>query len=103
MEKERAEEILGCCACEDDISETFPGLSCADKKRLFTTRELDVLARIRESSLRAGALKRQINHPDGQLRQAAQIELDSLRLARAQLENERLAARDERMRLLGHL
>jgi hypothetical protein len=100
MEKELSEEILGCCACGADTVETFTGLTCEDKKRIFTRREQDVLAKIRESSLRAGALRKAIDRENGQ---AARLELENLRLMRAELEKERLAARDERMRLLGHL
>lgn len=103
MEKERYEEILGCCACEDKIEKTFSGLTCADKKNIFTRREQEVLARIRESSLRAGALKKEINGYDEHGRQSARLELENLRLMRAELEKERLAAREERMHLLGHL
>ncbi len=103
MGKEWSDEILGCCACEGDPGEVFPGLTCEDKKRIFTRRELAVLASIRESSLRAGALKKAIGRQGGSGGQAARSELENLRLARAELEKERLAARDERMRLLGHL
>jgi hypothetical protein len=103
MEKEQSNEILGCCACEDKAETTFSGLTCADKKRIFTRREQEVLGRIRESSLRAGALKKEIQLADGYGRQAAQRELENLRLTRAELEKERVDARDERMRLLGHL
>lgn len=103
MEKERSAEAPGCCACEDTIDQTFSGLTCADKKNIFTRREQEVLARIRESSLRASALKEKINREDEPGRQAARLELENLRLLRAELERERLAASEERMRLLGHL
>lgn len=103
MEKERSTEISGCCACEDKIEQTFLGLTCADKKNIFTRREQEVLARIRESSDLAGALKEKINREDERGQQAARLELENLRLKRAELEKERLAASEERMRLLGHL
>ena len=103
MEKQLSDEILGCCACQDTFEKTPSGLTCEDKKRIFTRREQEVLAKIRESSLRAGALKEEINRENGHGGQAARLELDNLRLARAELEQERLAARDERMRMLGHL
>ncbi|MDR3568032.1 MAG: hypothetical protein P4L43_08400 [Syntrophobacteraceae bacterium] len=103
MKKELSEDILGCCACEDNTEETFSGLTCADKKRIFTIREQEVLARIREASLRAGVLRKEINGQEGHGRQGARLELENLRLMRAELEKERVAARDERMRMLGHL
>ena len=103
MGKEPSEEILGCCACEDKTEDTFPGLTCADKKRIFTRREQEVLARIRESSFRARALQSEINREDEHRRQNARFELDNLRLMRAELEKERLDAWEERMRMLGHL
>jgi len=79
------------------------GLTCADKKNIFTRREQEVLDRIREVSLRAGALKDEIKRSDGPEREEALLELERLRQARAELEKERLAAWEERMRLLGHL
>lgn len=103
MEKEKSAEVLGCCACEDKGEETFSGLTCADKKNIFTKREQEVLARIRETSLRAGVLKEKISRENEPGRHAARLELDNLRLMRAELEKERLAASEERMRLLGHL
>ncbi len=103
MEKERSKEVLGCCACEDKAEESFSGLTCADKKNIFTRREQAVLARIRESSLRAGALKGKISGEDESGRQAARLELLDLRQMRAELERERIAAREERMRILGHV
>ena len=103
MEKELSEEILGCCACEDKPEGNYSGLTCEDKKTIFTRKELEVLGRIRESSVRASALRAEINRKDEPGRQTARLELHNLRLMRAQLEKERLAARDERMRILGHL
>jgi len=48
-------------------------------------------------------LKKEISRMDEPGREAAQLELNRLRLTRAELEKERLAASEERMRLLGHL
>lgn len=83
--------------------EPATGLTCADKKNIFTRREQEVLERIREASLRAVALKDEISRADERGREAALLELERLRLLRAELEQERVAASDERMRLLGHL
>jgi hypothetical protein len=79
------------------------GLTCADKKNIFTRREQEVLDRIREASRRASALKDEIKRSDAKGREEALLELEQLRQTRAELEKERLAASEERMRLLGHL
>lgn len=103
MKKDRSDEGLGCCACDDKFVEPASGLTCADKKNIFTRREEEVLGKIREASLRASALKDEISRTDGHGREAALRELERLRRVRAELEKERLAASEERMRLLGHL
>jgi hypothetical protein len=69
----------------------------------LTGREHEVLDRIREASLRASALKEEIRLTDEDRRESALQELERLRLLRAELEEERIAASDERMRMLGHL
>ena len=51
----------------------------------------------------AGALKAEISRTDEAGRQAGLKELERLRKVRAVLEVERVAASEERMRLLGHL
>ena len=102
MENDRSQEGLGCCACEDKPMGTA-GLTCADKKNILTRREQEVLDRIREASLRASALKEEIRLTDERRRETALQELERLRLLRAELEQERIAASDERMRMLGHL
>ena len=94
---------LGCCACDEKYMEPAAGLTCADKKNIFTRREQEVLDKIRQASLRAGALKEEIRRMDEHGREAALQELESLRRLRAELEQERLAASEERMRMLGHL
>jgi hypothetical protein len=78
------------------------GLTCADKKNIFTRREQEVLEKIRQASLRASALKDEIGRSDEHGRQAALQELERLRRLRTELEQERLAASEERMRMLGH-
>lgn len=103
MNTDRFDEGIGCCACEEKTLGPSSGLTCADKKYIFTRREQDVLDKIREASLRAGALKDEISRLDGRGREEALLELDRLRLTRAELEKERLAASEERMRMLGHL
>jgi len=102
MENDLSQEGLGCCACEEKSMET-PALTCADKKNILTRREHEVLDRIREASLRASALKEEIRATDERRRQTALQELERLRRLRAELEQERLAASEERMRMLGHL
>jgi hypothetical protein len=103
MKTDRFNEGLGCCACDEETIKPFTGLTCADKKDIFTRREQEVLDRIREASLRASALKDELSRTDEQGREAAFLELERLRLLRAELEQERVAASEERMRLLGHL
>jgi len=103
MEKRRSDGGLGCCACEEKSMDMALGLTCADKQNIFTTREQAVLEKIREASIRASALKDEISRTEGRAREAALLELESLRQLRAELEKERLAASEERMRLLGHL
>ncbi len=103
MKNDQRKEGIGCCACEEKSMEAAAGLTCADKKNIFTRREQEVLDKIREASLRAGALRDEIKRTDGRGREAALQELERLRLLRAELEQERIAASDERMRLLGHL
>jgi hypothetical protein len=103
MEKALFNEGLGCCACEDKTAGFEGGLTCADKRNIFTNREQKVLAKIREVSRMAGALKAEISRTDEAGRQAGLKELERLRKVRAVLEVERVAASEERMRLLGHL
>ncbi len=103
MKKDSFEEGLGCCACNEETIAPSTGLTCADKKNIFTRREQEVLDEIREASLCASALKQEINRMDEPGREAALLELERLRRLRAELEKERLAASEERMRLFGHL
>jgi hypothetical protein len=103
MKSNGFDEGLGCCACDENTLKPSTGLTCEDKKNIFTRREQEVLERIREASLRASALKDEISRMDERGRDAALLELERLRLIRAELEQERLAASEERMQLLGHL
>jgi hypothetical protein len=103
MNTEQSNEGLGCCACNEETIRSSTGLTCADKKNIFTKREHEVLDKIREASLRASVLKEEISRSDERGREAALLELERLRQTRAELEEERLAASEERMRLLGHL
>jgi hypothetical protein len=70
---------------------------------IFTRREQEVLDKIRQISVKAGALKAEIGRLDEPGRQAAVLELERLRQLRADLEKERIEASEERMRLLGHI
>jgi len=92
-----------CCACLTEAEEISYG--CADRKYVFTRREHRVLGRIREASLRARAIKAIMRGrtPGDVVLEEAEKELDDLRRLREELEIERLAAAEERMRLLGHI
>lgn len=82
---------------------------CSKRSVIFTPREQNVLSRIREASERARILKRKINDfktrgsDDLEAHGRALSELEELRRMRADLETERVAAAEERMRLLGHV
>ncbi len=95
-----------CCACPDASEQSYA--TCADKKYIFTRKEQDILGRIRENSLQARDVKERIRRfstdDDGrEIIREAELELERLRSIREGLEVERLAAAEERMRLLGHL
>mgnify|MGYP005853554385 CR=1 FL=1 len=95
----------GCCHTNADAAVED---SCSARSRVFTDRELDVLRRIREHGERAKELRMQIERVNGQsesltLRKSALDELEHLRVERASLEEERLAAAHERMKWLGHV
>ncbi len=105
MKEEIAEGGSECCACAP-LSGEGPTLSCAEKKYVFTYREQEVLRKIRESSMRAREIKerlRSMGETDTAERAQVVRELDELRIIRAELEKERIAAAEERMRLLGHI
>lgn len=96
-----------CCLVLPEESGSQYG--CEERKAVFTRREQEVLGRIREASLRAREIREELRtagvdqtgDPGARLRALA--ELEELRRVRAELEKERIAAADERMRLLGHL
>jgi hypothetical protein len=101
-------EYLGCCACPDESAGLIGGTGCADKKYMFTRREENVLNKIREASEKARAVKEKIrnlarNESSPVLMEEALGELERLRQIRDELEIERIAAAEERMRMLGHL
>lgn len=103
------DECGGCCqtgeVLTDGQGDTY---GCHEKRTVLTHREEEVLTQIRELSLRARAVKEQLSRLDtteeaGQAvgRRLAE-ELATLRQRRSLLEAERIAAAEERMRLLGH-
>jgi len=100
-------EYLGCCACVDDPA-VIGGGGCADKRYMFTKREENVLNKIRETREKALAVKEKIltltrDESSPALMEEAQSELQRLRQVREELEAERIAAGEERMRMLGHM
>lgn len=101
-------EYLGCCACVDDSAVSIGGGGCADKRYMFTIREENVLNKIREAREKALAVKEKIltlvrSGSPPALMEEAQGELERLRQIREELEAERIAAGEERMRMLGHM
>lgn len=97
-------DSCGCCLTADEQGGSY---TCADRSKIFTNREQDVLARIRSASARARALKHDLEelktHPEKRTEmERALMALAELRRERASLEEERLIAAHERMRLLGH-
>jgi uncharacterized protein involved in exopolysaccharide biosynthesis len=103
MELQMVENESGCCACDSQSEELAGYTTCADKKYVFTKREQEVLEKIRAASMRARAIKDQIRGLDQSSQEESLRELDQLRKMRAELERERVAAAEERMRLLGHV
>ncbi len=95
-----------CGCCQGNEEEAVPGYGCHEKWAIFTPREQAVLEKIRKARERALSIKKEIERfcAEGrpELSEKAILELESLRVLRATLEQERLAAAEERMRLLGH-
>lgn len=97
----------GCCRLDSDKSGEPYG--CSERSAIFTPREQEVLARIRSVGERARELKRSLRrsaHAGGSRSSLAfgeVEELENLRKMRTELEEERLAAAEERMRYLGHI
>ncbi|NLI31408.1 MAG: hypothetical protein GX422_01320 [Deltaproteobacteria bacterium] len=98
-----------CDRCQLANADKWVGYGCEERKAIFTPREQTVLQRIREASLRARTIKKELNlydptgSTDVSARNRALEELETLRRVRGDLEKERIAAAEERMRLLGHL
>ena len=108
MENELNTVSVDCDCCQLPEGEYVEEYGCAQRKAVFTVREQAVLRRIREAHEQAKSLKERMRLITGegkaeqQARAEAEKELSRLRELRAGLELERLAAADERMRLLGH-
>ena len=99
----------GCCQTSDVMTDGHGEVyGCHEKSTVLTNREEEILKEIRELSLRAKTIKEKIRHfvlneaADEAARRRLTEELASLRQRRSQLESERIAAAEERMRLLGH-
>jgi hypothetical protein len=99
----------GCCQTADaEPDASGKGYGCHEKSTVLTHREEAVLKRIRQLSLEAKVLKDRIKHCETtqslglQEKQRVMEELENLRRLRSELELERIAAAEERMRLLGH-
>jgi len=97
----------GCDCCRLSSEELPEKFGCTDRKDIFTPREQEVLNRIREAAERARSLKKQLHPAEGsslspEARESIEQELENLRQVRTQLEQERTAAAEERMRYLGH-
>lgn len=99
----------GCCQTSDVTTDGHGEIyGCREKSTVLTDREEEILKQIRELSLRAKTIKENIRHlvatdeAEEAARQRLAEELSSLRQRRSQLEAERIAAAEERMRLLGH-
>jgi len=100
----------GCCQTSD-IERDGNGevYGCHEKSTVFTHREEKILKQLRALNLRAKTIKEEISHFDeaegtehaDKLRLTE--ELAKLRQRRTELESERIAAAEERMRLLGHV
>jgi len=98
-----------CVVSHDHADEEEHVYDCSVRRTVFTQREERVLKTIRENSLRAREVRALIDRFDGggsgdsEACRHAIEELETLRMSRLALERERLAAAEERMRLLGHL
>lgn len=95
-----------CGCCHQSVDNAFE-TSCAERSKIFTAREMDVLQRIREHAEHARELRERIEKMNGHsetlsLKKSALDELERLRAERALLEEDRLAAAEERMRMLGY-
>jgi hypothetical protein len=114
MESNHSFPILGSddCGCCETIDRLTDGsgkaYGCDERSTVFTHREEEVLNRLRELSPKARRVKEQIRlleeagSVDIEAKRKAMEELEGLRQLRLQLDAERIAAAEERMRLLGH-
>lgn len=100
----------GCCQVGGPLSDVNGAVyGCKEREGVFTHREETVLGRIRETALRVRALKAKLRDVersaggDSEAARAITAEIEALRKLRGELELERIAAAEERMRLLGHL
>lgn len=102
----------GCDCCltgTDEPDGSGEPYGCHERKTVFTYREERVLKRILEARERAKALKERIpalteaGSSGSTEKERVLRELENLRMLRQELEAERLAAAEERMRLLGHI
>ena len=105
--KSVAAGLAGCDCCRMSSVEAPKDYGCGERKEVFTAREQDVLKRIRETGEHAKDLKKQLaGHENLRLepgeRKRIEEELEGLRQLRTKLEEERIAAAEERMRYLGH-
>ncbi len=100
-------KLLYTCCCTPAAG-TGGGFGCEEKQIIFTTREQEVLKRIRDAVEEVHGVKAKLEGLDPETnenraaREEALRELDRLRDLRRELEVERIAAAEERMRILGH-
>jgi hypothetical protein len=97
-----------CCCSKSSGHDTLGEYStCSQRSGIFTPREQDVLSRIRDASLKAREVKGRLrafdDRGDPEARKVVLSELEALRRLRVGLEEERIDAANERMRILGHL
>ena len=99
----------GCCIPSGVSTDPY---TCVERRTVFTHREDRVFEKIRDARKAAQDVKRRLKAFEAcsststehmERKAAAEEELGALRKLRSQLEEERLAAAEERMRLLGHL
>jgi hypothetical protein len=102
-----SEKLLYTCCCTP-AADSGGGFGCEDKQIIFTTREQEILKRIRDAAAEAKSLKARLHGmgpgtPENSVaREEALRELDRLRELRQDLEAQRISAAGERMRILGH-
>ena len=97
------------CVTNDGLTDgSGQSYGCQERKTVLTAREEEVLKRLMELGPKAKLVKEQIKlleeggSKDSEAWQRAMEELENLRQLRSDLDAERIAAAEERMRLLGH-